>query len=142
MTHVNILLVTSKISKEIDVFLLKLVAHGPTLLGCVSFVQLGDFKISLCNSQVVQWVKSNVVIAAASCHCCGMGSIPGLGTFTCQGSAKKKKNQSGTQVSTSLCFHHALLPGTRNIIVYATHQVLRGICICTPITSQHLHSIA
>ena len=36
--------------------------------------------------------KSSVVTAVAAGRCCGMGSIPGLGTSTCSACGKKNKN--------------------------------------------------
>ena len=44
------------------------------------------------NKQVVPWQSRRLRIW--HCHCCGMGSVPGQGTFACHGCGRKKERKN------------------------------------------------
>ena len=69
--------------------------------GCISCLSLwtpysqGNQKIVTCWSSLVAWWLRDLAWSGLG-HCCGMGSIPGLGTFMCCGcgqTGRKKKKR-------------------------------------------------
>ena len=83
--------------------------------------------LTYCLHQKNTWTSSLVAyrLRIHRCHCCGAGSIPGLGTSSCHGCGQKKKKKKKVEIWLTWGFSHCLECG--------------AVLLCKVLAGTHIH---